>query len=287
MAEAKLPEEIIREIVRHIIPPFSAKTFLKFPEQDTPYWKEERPGALQKGSTNILLISKRWLRIAAPMLYTGVALRKSKHTSTLARLVKTDPAVARAIRYLRLEGGSMSRELSTLLRYATNIHTLYVTAHLRSGESLEGLRRAAHLVHPTTLYIHFAPNERHSYWSTENGEETVLRVIVGLWTAVTEIHFSAFTTTREWTNLLMDLPALREIHMPTSVHLHPWFERYEWERGEESTSTMLEKFAEKPGFEQVVMHGREPRALTRVEDALKQPKLNRVAKFVSIVEESD
>ncbi|EKM49655.1 uncharacterized protein PHACADRAFT_33224 [Phanerochaete carnosa HHB-10118-sp] len=184
MAEAKLPEEIIREILTLILPPFCAKTFLKFPlESRRPCWAQERPGALEEGGTNVLLISKRWLRIATPLLYQGVALRKSRHTSAVARLVKADPAVGRAIRYLRLEGGSMTRELSTLVKHAPNIHTVYVSEQMRTGESLDGLQRAMSLLRPTTLYIHLLAQTLHN-WRAVREDEIALKAVVEVWPSI-------------------------------------------------------------------------------------------------------
>ena len=128
MAEAQLPEEIIYEIISLCLP-FSEKTFLNFPEDGRPHWQQECRDTHEEPSTNILLLSKRWLRIGTPILYKGVCIRETRRMKGVAQLVKNDPAIGRMIRYLRLEGG-MGRDLYTLVRYTPNADTLYVSLQI-------------------------------------------------------------------------------------------------------------------------------------------------------------
>ena len=177
MTQAKLPEEIVHTILTLAIPPFCSKSFLRYPNHNGPRWTQERSGALR--------VSKRWHRIAIPLVYEGVALSNSKHTSALARLVKTNPGIGRAIRYLRLEGGGMTRELRTLARLAPNIHTVYVSTPTRSADSLQQLEKLQDAVpdlRPTTLYI-YAERSGFSYLKREQNE-MVLQGIVEAWSSV-------------------------------------------------------------------------------------------------------
>ena len=76
MAKARPPEEIICEIISLCLP-FSERTFLKFPEDGRPHWQQERRDTHEEPSTNILLLSKRGLRIGTPILYKGVCVRET------------------------------------------------------------------------------------------------------------------------------------------------------------------------------------------------------------------
>ncbi|GJE91786.1 hypothetical protein PsYK624_079370 [Phanerochaete sordida] len=254
MTEAKLPEEVIHTILTLAIPPFTAKSFLKYPNDGGPCWTQERPGALR--------VSKRWYRIAIPLVYEGVALSGSRHTSALARLVKANPGVGRAIRYLRLEGGGMTRELRTLARHAKDIHTVYVSTPPRLTDSLQQLEKLQDAVpdlRPTTLYV-YADASGFVDGSREQNE-LVLQGIVEAWSSVTEIHspYSQSVGYR-WATVLHKLPLLREVHVPAPNGdlrwtRFPWLTRNQYWKNE----TQLEWVAEAPGFERFVFHGEEDR----------------------------
>ncbi|GJE91822.1 hypothetical protein PsYK624_079730 [Phanerochaete sordida] len=270
MTEAKLPEEIIHTILTLAIPCFSPESFLRYPRDDGPRWTQERPGALR--------VSKRWYRIVIPMVYEGVALSESKHTSALARLVKANPGVGRAIRYLRIEGGGMTRELRTLARHAPNIHTVYVSTPSRSADSLQQLEKLQNAVpdlRPTTLYI-YAEASSFSYLKREQNE-MVLQGIVEAWSSVTEIHFPYQQSVGDrWATVLQKLPLLREVHVPTpteefSPTRSSWFTRNRWWENR----TQLEWVSGAPNFKRFVFHGEEAGKHV-VESCLKREGLERL-----------
>ncbi|GJE91785.1 hypothetical protein PsYK624_079360 [Phanerochaete sordida] len=221
MTEARLPEEVIRDIIILSLPRFRPKTFLKFDRNVNidSHTQQQSTTAGTVWPVAILSVSKRWLRIGTPLFYKGVVLRKSSHTSAVARLVKVNPAVGRTIRYLRLESGSMTRELVTIAKHAPAIHTLYVEACLREGHSYDGLQRAMCFLRPTTLYINNPLGGGYNYYDpsmTRTTNEMVLRTIVEAWTSVTALHFSDHciaTDSDKWTGALQ-LPSLEELHIP-------------------------------------------------------------------------
>ena len=100
-----------------------------------------------------MLVSKRWLRVGTPLLYSAVILWEPRHTKAVAALVKTHPALGKAIRMLRVEGG-MGKDLYTIARNAPNVHALYLSVQMRSSEGISGLRRAMPMLNPTTLYLY-------------------------------------------------------------------------------------------------------------------------------------
>ncbi|GJE91829.1 hypothetical protein PsYK624_079800 [Phanerochaete sordida] len=254
MAEAKLPEELIREIIRFCAPPFCAKTFLKFPagppDAAPPRSSPRGPPAF-RGVMNVLLVSKRWLRIGTPMLWEGVALRKSKHTSAVARFVSSDPAVGRMIHYLRLEGGSMTRDLVKLTKHASNIHTVYIGECRHPSDSYDGLQHVIRYLRPTTLYINLGLglSEYASSPTKRDENEVVLKAIVGLWTSVMSLHLSNCEALDVSWEVSLHLD---ELHIPTpdlpSLQF-PWL--WHW-------------LARSKVFKRLVLHGPGDRDVIRV-----------------------
>ncbi|GJE91826.1 hypothetical protein PsYK624_079770 [Phanerochaete sordida] len=227
MAEAMLPEEMIHEIIRLSLPPFCPKTFLKFDRTLTVLSPtQQEPGTIT-GPVALLSVSKRWLRVGTPLLYEGVVLRKPSHTSSVARLAKANPTVGRTIRYLRLESGSTTRELSTLVKHAPNVHTVYIEGCLRHGDSYDGLQRAMRFLRPKTLYINnpFCVPQESSRNVSRETNKMVLKAIVEAWTSATALHFSShyIAIGNEWSSALQ-LPSLEELHIP-APHYAPqyWF----------------------------------------------------------------
>ncbi|GJE91830.1 hypothetical protein PsYK624_079810 [Phanerochaete sordida] len=250
MSEAKLPEELIREIIRLCIPPFCPKAFLKFPVGRTSQQRSSERAEM----AGILLVSRRWLRIGTPMFYKGVVLWTSRQTSAVARLVATDPAVGRMIQYLRLESGSMTRprDLAKLAENAPSIRTVYVEGDLCQDDSYDGLLRAVRYLRPTKLYIAVCPEVAWSaYGPTTRRRENlaVLSGIVGMWTSVTEIHFSdGEALGHMWQHCLHTLTSLREVHIPTPP-----------DRSNSPLSPTVVTYAQSPAFKRVVFHGTEKR----------------------------
>lgn len=167
MSEAKLPEEIVRDILRLLLTP-SPDAFFKFPGNTAiPRWSAEfrfaswidfdaddvdsQAAALLRPS-DVLLVSKRWLRIGTPLLYNSLRIWNSRQTKAIAQLFAASPQVGTAVRCLRIEGG-MGKDFVTVVKNAPNIHSLYVSLYLKSSDSVTGLRKGLSLINPTALYM--------------------------------------------------------------------------------------------------------------------------------------
>ncbi|EKM49635.1 uncharacterized protein PHACADRAFT_106800, partial [Phanerochaete carnosa HHB-10118-sp] len=86
----------------------------------------------------VLVVCKRWFRIALPLLYTCLFLSKPKHMKTVARAVQSDPQLGRAICHLWLEGG-FGKELYSFMKLAPNVETLYLILQATSNDLIAGL----------------------------------------------------------------------------------------------------------------------------------------------------
>lgn len=117
--------------------------------------RAERPYACQ----DLLLVSKRWLRVGSPLLYESVVLRTSSHTRTVATLIRQNPNLGRAVRQLKLFGG-YGRDLHAVITAAPNLETVYLNMSMKSSDSLAGIKKAFSIMKPTRLYIEDRPARR-------------------------------------------------------------------------------------------------------------------------------
>lgn len=179
MRWATIPEELLREIFLYILG-WNDKNFCFFPDHGCPRWmtsldsRQYPPGS----RTNVLLVCKKWMRIATPVLYEKVHLWNPRGTKAVAQLVKSNPDVGRAIRYLRLEGG-MGRDLYTIVKNAPNIHTLWITPHVRASEGIVGLRKSLALLQPRKLCLLIRELKRNK--SSAEAERLITLAVAGTW----------------------------------------------------------------------------------------------------------
>ena len=153
MSEAQLPEELLHYILDLILSP-NEEDFCYWPLLG-PRWRDGRSRThypKHHFTATPLLVSKRWRRVGTPLLYKSLLLWMKPDTQAVAQLIKGDPNVGKAIQRLRLEGG-MGKDLYTIIKHAPNIHTLWITPHVRSAESISGLRKSLALLHPQKLYF--------------------------------------------------------------------------------------------------------------------------------------
>ncbi|KIP01526.1 hypothetical protein PHLGIDRAFT_131224 [Phlebiopsis gigantea 11061_1 CR5-6] len=224
-AASRLPEELIREILSYLLAT-DETTFCAFTEYGRPRCRGSRWRELVQhrapSRTRPLLVSKQWLRIGTPLLYEKVFLFETSRTKIMAQLVKANPAVGRAIRYLRLEGG-MGKDFSAIVKHAPNIHTLWITANVRGADSIAGLRKAAQMMQPRTLY--FTSNSFRINKAKEEIEKIVSSAIAERWTSLESAMFCDNSRIGvDLSRALCSAPALREIFVGTEFFFLRWIE---------------------------------------------------------------
>jgi hypothetical protein len=72
-----------------------------------------------------LLVSKRWLRIATPLVYNTLRIRSPSHAALVSRTFAANPALACHVRRLVLSG--VWPELAPVVRACTLLDTLDIT----------------------------------------------------------------------------------------------------------------------------------------------------------------
>lgn len=150
MSEATLPEELINEILKHAIQAHP-DTFLD-PSHDRALFHRPDTPSSPLGGSHLLLVSKRWLRIGTPLLYTSLWLSADAHTHTLLRIFEENPALGALVRDLRLDGGFGS-ELHGVVLYTPNVRNVYLSWSIGQGHSMVGLWNAMPVLRPRKLWL--------------------------------------------------------------------------------------------------------------------------------------
>ncbi|EJD48381.1 hypothetical protein AURDEDRAFT_162344 [Auricularia subglabra TFB-10046 SS5] len=86
-------------------------------------------------SSTVLLVCKRWLRVATPLLYETVILRSTAQSSALAAVLKAHAAFGRYIRKVRVEGG-VGASICKIFKAAPNITDLCLTLDLYADDNV-------------------------------------------------------------------------------------------------------------------------------------------------------
>ncbi|GJE97698.1 hypothetical protein PsYK624_139190 [Phanerochaete sordida] len=143
-----LPEEILREILAYIISVYHPR-FLRF---YNPFEFLRSRRRQPSRCADVLLVSKRWLRVGTPLLYECLVLSKSEHTKSVADLIHAHPGVGQAVRCLKLAGG-LGKELLQVAEHTTQVQSVFVNLRLKSSDSIVGLRKGLPLLSPIHLYV--------------------------------------------------------------------------------------------------------------------------------------
>lgn len=181
-----LPEELIRDVLSYFLV-VDEQSFCVFPNSG--YLSKRRSAGDTRNPwprTSVLLVSKQWLRIGTPLLYEKVVLHGTAETRAVAELVKADATVGRAMKYLRLEGG-MGKDLVTIAKHAPNIHTLWITPHVRPSESITGLKKIITLLQPRKLYYLLRAHSRRGNKTGDEIQKLIVPCIARSWTSLVGI----------------------------------------------------------------------------------------------------
>lgn len=108
--------------------------------------------SIRSRKTHLLLVSRTWYRISAPMLYSAVILPSPNHIQAVANVLTRHPELGQAIRALWLEPG-FPKELYDIVKRAPNIEYLCLNLNLDVRDKINGLRDSLPLLNPTTVCL--------------------------------------------------------------------------------------------------------------------------------------
>ncbi|EJD51166.1 hypothetical protein AURDEDRAFT_181952, partial [Auricularia subglabra TFB-10046 SS5] len=179
-------------------------------------------------SSHVLLVCKRWLRVATPLLYDVIILRSSAQAQSLASALKKTPQLGAFVRKVRLEGG-FGANVQKFLAHAPNVTDLALNLTLWSNDSSTGICKALPSMNPrNVVLLHLGTEDRRLHArDQENKNEANLRVALEaaltLWTKLTRItledsrlcgtgHYPAVVS------FMLAVPNLREVHLHITWH---------------------------------------------------------------------
>lgn len=143
-----IPEEILKEILADA---------LIVPDDD--FSKADGPspfGHILTSSSEILLINKRWLRIATPFLYECIVLRNTPQAQAFHKTLrgKLGPQLKRFVRRVRLEAsfGAFTDKIFTALPGITD---LFLRLPSNLGEIVNGTVKGLPKLSPTRVIFEF------------------------------------------------------------------------------------------------------------------------------------
>ncbi|KAL5525637.1 hypothetical protein ACEPAG_6973 [Sanghuangporus baumii] len=147
-----LPDELVKEILSDI---------LTVPEDEFSHVGPLSPfGRKVSSSSDVLLVSKRWLRIGTPLLHECIVLRSSAQADALYGFIrgKTGSQVNGYVRRIRLEG-SFGAVVGKIFAVLPDISDLYSRLPSHRGENVNSLLQGLLRVNPIRLILEAPRND--------------------------------------------------------------------------------------------------------------------------------
>ncbi|KAF8585865.1 hypothetical protein K439DRAFT_1387932 [Ramaria rubella] len=103
-------------------------------------------------SSSALLVCKRWLRVATPLLYETIVIRSTGQAYALAKAFQLNPSFAKFVRNLRLEGSYVA--LGQILASCKAVSTLVMLLRIYSDANVSGLCRGLSSIDPKEVILY-------------------------------------------------------------------------------------------------------------------------------------
>ncbi|KZV95377.1 hypothetical protein EXIGLDRAFT_834362 [Exidia glandulosa HHB12029] len=143
-------------------------------------------------AADVLLVCKRWMRVATPALYATVVIRSLAQAQALAFALKRNPDFGRYIKKLRLEG-AFGQHLAVLATAAPNITDLCFSLALYADSKVNGLVKLLAAVSPDRVILTTAPAKI----IQNKGHAEVVKALcssIPQWSKLHTFHFSSSLT---------------------------------------------------------------------------------------------
>ncbi|KZV95381.1 hypothetical protein EXIGLDRAFT_834366 [Exidia glandulosa HHB12029] len=160
-------------------------------------------------AADVLLVCKRWMRVATPALYATVVIRSLAQAQALAFALKRNPDFGRYIKKLRLEG-AFGQHLAVLATAAPNITDLCFSLALYADSNVKGLVKLLGAVSPERAILTTAPAKI----IKNKGHAEVLSTLcssIPRWSRLHTFHFASSLTTARRYNTTSELEIYNEI----------------------------------------------------------------------------
>lgn len=115
---------------------------------------------------DVLLVCKRWMRVATPSLYHTVIIRSLAQAQALAAALTSNPDFGRHIKRLRIEG-AYGEHLAKIAPVASGIVDFCFTLSIWADAGTGGLLKLLPAINPERVWITTSPpkiikNKKHS-----------------------------------------------------------------------------------------------------------------------------
>ncbi|KAH8115274.1 hypothetical protein DFH11DRAFT_1588322 [Phellopilus nigrolimitatus] len=141
-----LPDELIKDILKNVlhIPQD------KFSRPKSEFGRDAVP------SSHVLLVNKRWLRIASPLLYECVVLRNTPQTQAFRAVLrgKAGSQLTRFVRRIRLEG-CFGADIGKIFATLPGVTDLFLTQPCNAGEKVNGICQGLLKLSPIRVFFNF------------------------------------------------------------------------------------------------------------------------------------
>lgn len=197
MTTQHIPDEILHHILSFCLL-VSVDDFCLF-NAATP--DDTAPGNAIRRHAHLLLVSKRFLRIGTPLLYSAVHLSTESHAEGVAQLLRLDEYIGNDMQSLRVERGALGKSLYTILGLTPHLKAFFVDLRgLRPSDSTWAYANALKdgLLNPEALYVtqdafdtrwtqayaKVAQLDAYLFWALPQWSSLVRRVLLVLCSAV-------------------------------------------------------------------------------------------------------
>ncbi|EJD42359.1 hypothetical protein AURDEDRAFT_168660 [Auricularia subglabra TFB-10046 SS5] len=138
-------------------------------------------------SSNVLLVCKRWMRVATPLLYETVILRSGAQAASLAFALKSSPSLGLYIKKLRVEGG-FGAAGARILEASPYITDLWLTLDLYAQDRTIPMYTAmANRVNPRRLLVYGRTLPKNG---NSNNAVDMLCQYIGRWSNLRAVYIS-------------------------------------------------------------------------------------------------
>jgi hypothetical protein len=177
-----VPDEIISEIL--------SLSAIKISDDDFSNTEAESPFASISESTSAyLLVSKAWLRVATPLLYSVVIIRSSAQAQALEAALKSNKDLGAFIKKLRVEGG-YGPPMKAILEASPNITDLALCLAIWGTDKVSGLCQGLDSINPIRLFIRDMNNPGNNKQNLQLADKLVERI--PLWQRLVRLHNFTF-----------------------------------------------------------------------------------------------
>ncbi|KDQ60067.1 hypothetical protein JAAARDRAFT_191488 [Jaapia argillacea MUCL 33604] len=168
----RLPDELIKEIISPVL--YVSDEKFADTSNDSVFLR------FDLSTSALLLVCKRWLRVATPLLYEVVVIRSKGQAQALSQVLASNKLLGTFVKKLRIEGG-YGVPTGKIISASPNITDLYISLAVYSNDTVSGLCRTLASTSPLRLVLHEAVHDRLDNTNTRQLTKVLCECISTVW----------------------------------------------------------------------------------------------------------